>query len=59
MFLKCFEDFSIKNVPKTFLNIIVSIRCAFVAFHSHKPTGRINTLSLNQPLLWPAKRATK
>ena len=35
-----FEDFP----PKVFLNIIVSIGCAFTNFHSHKSTGRIYTL---------------
>ena len=41
-------------VLKTFLSIIVndiivSIECTFLIFHSHKQTG-----STNQPLPWPA-----
>ena len=35
---------SASNVLKTFLNIIVTIGCTCVVFHSHKPTGSINTL---------------
>ena len=35
---------SAPNVSKTFLSIIASIGCTFVIFHSHKPTGNINTL---------------
>ena len=32
------------NVLITFLNIIDSIGCALVIFHSHKPTGSVNAL---------------
>ena len=32
------------NVLKTFINILVSIGCPVVIFHSHKPTGSKNTL---------------
>ena len=40
---KYFEDFA-SNVFKMSLTIEVSIGCAVVIFHSHKPTGSINSL---------------
>ena len=33
---------SVSNVLKTFLNIIVSIGCAVVLFHSYKLNGSTN-----------------
>ena len=42
------------NVLKTSLNVIVSIECTFVIFHSHKPTG-----SLNMPYDLAATLASK
>ena len=47
---------SASNVPKMFLNTIVSIGCAVVIFHSIKPTGSTNTLSMNQPVPWPTRK---
>ena len=40
------------NVFKTFLNIIVSIGRTLVIFHSHKPTGSINSL---YGIPWPGE----
>ena len=39
-----FWRISALNVTETFLNIIVSIGCAVVVFHSYKPTGSTITL---------------
>ena len=36
---------SASNVLRMFFNITVSNGCAFLIFHSHKPTGRIKTLN--------------
>ena len=46
---------SASNVLTMFLNMIASIGCT-VIFRSYKTTRSTNTLSLNWPLPWSAKR---
>ena len=38
------------------LNIIAGVGCAVVIFHSHKPTGVMNTLYHSAAIPWPATK---
>ena len=54
MFLNILK-ISALDILRTFLNIIVSIGCVFIIFHSHKPTGSTKTI-INLPLPLPARK---
>ena len=54
--VNCFEKFSLK-CSQNVLKEHFSIARTFVIFHSHKPTGNINTLYKSAPTL-AGKKAT-